>query len=206
MNAMTINQFPALANALMKETAKPQDSASSFSGRVAAPHSATGEQDPPPFRPAMYLSQGAGYRGAAQPDRRKGDRRQTMRDRRKSVRTERMRPRHTYKPGLATVSSQSQQGYEHTDTTPYAAAVQHSQVSQAPVDDVIDVLREESLYLQIMLMRDRFQHETTHKNAVFTRLEMVQATLQRELEQEARRLKQHCGTAERCGNLIDERG
>lgn len=206
MDTMTINQFPALANELMRETAKQQETSSSYSGRVVGPEAPLKEHGQQAFRPAMYLSQDSGNRNARQSDRRKGDRRHTMADRRKSVRTERMRPRHTYKPGPATASPLARQSHYTAATAPYTAAKHLNQFSGPQMDDVIDVLREESLYLQIMLMRDRFQTGSTHRNAVFTRLEMVQTALQRELEQEALRLKQHCGSAQRCGNLIDERG
>ena len=203
---MTINQFPALANALMKETGKQPEASSSYSGRVSRPSGGSNDSQQQSFKPSMELPAGFSNRRMTT-DRRKGDRRHSARDRRKSVRTERMRPRHTYKPGPATASMLEQQPAKAmSPTAAYASAVGGQPNVSAPVDDVIDLLREESLYLQIMLMRGRFRKESVHRHAIFSRLEMVQAALQRELEQEALRLKQQHGGAGRCGNLIDERG
>lgn len=128
---------------------------------------------------------------------------------------------HSSAPSSATVAPVSGVT-RHTDPSSNSASVQwqpaleesHRQDAAAlsaihqtePVEAVISMLREEALFIQLMILRECRDKGHMPSPTLFSQLDKVQQVLQREVEAKAQRLKATRTATERSGNLLDEQG
>ncbi|QPG05484.1 hypothetical protein IT774_15535 [Salinimonas marina] len=87
----------------------------------------------------------------------------------------------------------------------YASALSEGHAS-APVEDTIQLLREEALIIQLMILREHRSRGQSPSPALFNQLDKVQKVLQQEVEQQAHKLQEIQPATQRSGNLLDAHG